>query len=96
MSTLPATEPVTVMEHVAPDESVHEPDEKVVDPVPPTSYQTIVSPETEPVKDVRVAVHVMEAPTATDVAEQTLARLVFAFIVSCVLPEPAELLKSPL
>jgi len=87
---------VTVIEHVPPEESVQEPDENVVDPVPPTSYQAIVSPETEPAKPVRVAVQVIEEPTATEVAEQTLARLVFAFMVSCVLPELAELLTSPL
>ena len=85
-----------MIEHVPADESVHELDENVVDPVPPTSYQTIDSPDTEPVKPVRVAVHVIDELTATEVAEQTLARLVLALIVSWSLPELAELLTSPL
>jgi len=55
--------------------------DSVTEPLPPTTYQAIVSPETEPVKLVSVAVQVIEEPTATDVAEQTFARLVLALIV---------------
>jgi len=84
------------MEQVPPDESVHELAEKVVDPVPPTTYHAIDSPKTEPVKPVKVAVQVIDESMATAVAEQTLAKLVLALIVSSVFPELAVLLKSPL
>jgi hypothetical protein len=86
---------VIVIEQVPPDERVQDVDEKVAEPLPPIWYQAIVSPETEPVKPVRVAVHVIEEPTATEVAEQTFARLVLALIVSWVVPELAVLLASP-
>lgn len=83
------------MEQVPPDERVHDMDEKVADPSPPIWYQAIVSPETEPVKPVRVAVHVIEDPTATEVASHTFARLVLALMVKEVVPELAVLLTSP-
>jgi len=73
---------VTVIEQEPADDSAQEPEESVTDPVPPTTYQTMLSPETDPVKSVSVAVQVIEEPTATDVAEQTLARLVLALIVN--------------
>jgi len=84
------------MEQVPPDERVHDRDEKVADPSPPIWYQAIVSPETEPVKPVRVAVHVIEDPTATEVALHTFARLVLLLMVRVVVPELAVLLTSPL
>lgn len=84
-----------MMEQVPPDERVHDVDEKVADPAPPIWYQAIVSPETEPEKPVRVAVHVIEDPTATEVALHTFARLVLLLMVKVVVPELAVLLTSP-
>ena len=39
---------MTVIEQVPADESVHELAENVTEPAPPTSYQTIDSPEVDP------------------------------------------------
>lgn len=62
----------------------------------PTSYQTIDSPDTEPVKPIRVAVQVIEDPTATEAAEQTFERLVLAYVVICAVSELTVLFTSPL
>ena len=94
--TPPWATPLTVTEQVPPEERVHVPAESEIEPSPPTWYQAIVSPETEPVKPVRVAVQVSEEPTATDVAEQTFDRAVLALIVIVPVPELAVLLASPL
>jgi hypothetical protein len=84
------------MEQVPPEERVHVPADNVIEPSPHTWYQATVSPETDPVKPVKVAVQVLEEPTAIDVAEQTFERAVLAFIVIVAVPELAVLLSSPL
>jgi hypothetical protein len=86
---------VIEMEQAPPDERVHERAENTAEPLPPVWYQATVSPETEPVKPERVAVQVIEEPGVTEVAVQTLARLVLALIISWVVPELAVLLASP-